>query len=297
MNTSSPSPEPPKTFVYQLIENGQGKEEDLREVLPGIGLQNLLSQRDVVQQIRQALDLLGQAENTAGQMCMGFPDLSVGSLYRRHAVAVAGRFADRATAEAAMIEAVDGSGWKFLMEASGLRAFMSGNMRDKWVGALSSGDFPELGMPAITAVFGKLHAEREAMIEQGVLECFHRLSWDHSARLPRQLGEKIIVHDLIQNGSVQLHATNTLDELERVSCLLDGKPESVQHGKLHSVMHSARRANQDEAETGYLRLRWYQNGNGRITFKRCDLVEKMNAILTAHEPDALPATTGKRAKR
>ncbi|ONZ24329.1 hypothetical protein A8F44_22135, partial [Burkholderia cenocepacia] len=34
-------------------------------------------------------------------------------------------------------------------------------------------------------------------------------------------------------------------------------------------------------------LRWFKNGNGHLTFKRADLVDRMNLILAKHYPNAL----------
>lgn len=42
-------------------------------------------------------------------------------------------------------------------------------------------------------------------------------------------------------------------------------------------------------ETDYLLIRCFKNNNGHITFKRPDLVEKMNKIIAKHYPGALPA--------
>ncbi|EFS9191885.1 DUF4942 domain-containing protein [Salmonella enterica] len=36
-------------------------------------------------------------------------------------------------------------------------------------------------------------------------------------------------------------------------------------------------------------IRYLQKGSGHITFKRLDLVEKMNDIVAKHYPGALPA--------
>lgn len=46
---------------------------------------------------------------------------------------------------------------------------------------------------------------------------------------------------------------------------------------------------QRKAETAYLSIRTFKNGNGHVTFKRPDLVEKMNKIIAKHYPGALPA--------
>ena len=43
------------------------------------------------------------------------------------------------------------------------------------------------------------------------------------------------------------------------------------------------------AETEYLSIKCFKNTNAHITFKRLDLVEKMNKIIAKHYPGALPA--------
>jgi hypothetical protein len=305
MNTSLPSPKRPESATNDVSPNAgneQGKEvEVLREILKGADVPSLLTQRAaVIHKIRQALDLLEEAENTAGQAHLGFPNLATKGRYAHngYAITLSGQYADRATTEAAIVKAVDMAAWEFLMDESGLGAFMDRIAREKWQETLYSGDSPELTLPAVAEVFGRLHAERNAMLEQSVIACFRSLLWDHNANFPRQFGEKVIVHYLTDDsGLPQSHATDTVDDLERVFHVLDGKPESVQRGSVHSTIYSARSKGTVEAETAYIRLRWYQNGNGHIAFKRHDLIGKMNAIAIARYPNALPATAGKRTKR
>jgi hypothetical protein len=43
------------------------------------------------------------------------------------------------------------------------------------------------------------------------------------------------------------------------------------------------------AENDYVSIRTFMNGNGHVTFKRIDLVDKMNRIIAKHYPGALPA--------
>lgn len=44
-----------------------------------------------------------------------------------------------------------------------------------------------------------------------------------------------------------------------------------------------------ECANEYLSIRTFKNGNGHVTFKRIDLVERMNTIIAKHYPGALPA--------
>lgn len=44
-----------------------------------------------------------------------------------------------------------------------------------------------------------------------------------------------------------------------------------------------------QVENEYLQIRVYKNGNGHVTFKRPELVDRMNLIIAKHFPGALPA--------
>lgn len=46
---------------------------------------------------------------------------------------------------------------------------------------------------------------------------------------------------------------------------------------------------QQAFEDDMFTIRYFQKGSGHITFKRLDLVEKMNDIVAKHYPGALPA--------
>jgi hypothetical protein len=262
-----------------------GGEKPLHDILAGADIQNLIEQRtEVIDKIRQALDLLGEAENIAKQAHLGFPRLK-----NEHTLDMTGPFAERARAEAALIQAVDAKAWKFLLDASRLSRFMDGTAHKRWNDIIYS-DTPELTTAAITETFGRLHAERGAMFERKVMEIFRALSWDRRAGLPRLLGKKLIVHDLIHDGRwPRSDMTRKVDDLECAFSVFDGKPGSDKHGVINAGMSTACGAGADEMETDYLHIHWFQNGNGHITFKRHDLVAQMNGVIRKHCPDALSA--------
>ena len=125
------------------------------------------------------------------------------------------------------------------------------------------------------------------MFERGVLQCFQRLSWDYKSNQPFRFGKRIIVKYLLSSGSTNFRVTNELDDLIRVFCILDGKPEPDHRNGAYSFISDAQRMRHTEAENDYFHLRWFKNGNGHLTFKRPDLVEKMNQIFAKHYPNAL----------
>ncbi|CAK0539426.1 methyltransferase domain protein [Burkholderia pseudomallei] len=182
---------------------------------------------------------------------------------------------------------IDIRGWDYLLSESGLRTFMDAEAREQWNRQISEGDVPEFTVANIEATFAQLYGARGDMFERGVIECFRRLSWNYRTNQPFKFGKRIIVRCLLSSGSPNHRVTNELDDLIRVFCVLDSKPEPDHRHGAYVLVSEVRQARQTEAEHDYFHLRWYKNGNGHLTFKRPDLVEKMNQILAKHYPNAL----------
>lgn len=259
------------------------------DLVKSISITNLANQRAAVaERIRAALDLLTEAEQLAQAARLGFPRLVIDDSYAiRRTEALTGKYASRAAAEKSILHTIDAQGWDYLLRESGLRTFMDARAREQWRKQISEGEVPELTAANIEATFTELHGARGDMFERGVLECFRRLSWNYRTNQPFRFGKRIIVTCLLSSGSPNHRAINELDDLMRVFRVLDGKPEvDHRHGAYH-LIDRARQQSQTEAENDYLHLRWYKNGNGHLTFKRPDLVDRMNQILAKHYPNAL----------
>jgi hypothetical protein len=258
-------------------------------LVPSISIANLANQRvAVVERVRAVLDLLGEAQQLAKAAHLGFPRLVLDESYGcRGRPTVTGEYAKRAEAEAAMVRIVDVRGWDYLLSESGLRTFMDAKAREQWSNQIAEGDVPELTAANIEATFTQLHGARGDMFERGVVQCFRRLSWNYKTNEPFKFGKRIIVGYLLSQGSANYHVTNELDDLMRVFSVLDGKPEPDHRHGMSTLISEAQRQWKTEVEHGYFHLRWFKNGNGHLTFKRADLVGRMNLILAKHYPNAL----------
>ncbi|WP_175947822.1 DUF4942 domain-containing protein [Burkholderia pyrrocinia] len=258
-------------------------------LVPSISIANLANQRvAVVERVRAALDLLGEAQRLAKAAHLGFPRLVLDESYGcRGRPTITGEYAKRDEAEAAMVRIVDVRGWDYLMSESGLRTFMDAKARDQWSHQIAEGEVPELTVANIEATFAQLYGARGDMFERGVLQCFQRLSWNYKTNEPFKFGKRIIVRYLLSQGSSNYHVTNELDDLMRVFSVLDEKAEPDHRHGISGLIMDAQRQRKTEAENAYFQLRWFKNGNGHLTFLRPDLVDKMNLILAKHYPNAL----------
>ncbi len=197
---------------------------------------------------------------------------------------------------------IDASAWQYLMHESGLRTLMDADARSKWDKAIMDGDIPELTAANVRSTFAMLHDSRGEMFERGVLACFKALAWDYKTNLPQKFGKRIVLTYIRSSvsaggfgggsgllGHVNHDRVNRLDDLSRVLSVLDGKPEPDHRQGWYGRLMAVHKLSDPDAADDYLSVRSFRNGNGHVTFKRLDLVDKMNLIIAKHYPGALPA--------
>lgn len=133
------------------------------------------------------------------------------------------------------------------------------------------------------------------MFERGVINVFKGLSWDFKSNSPCKFGKKIIVFGLVKcdrwgfglNWGWQ---RDRLADLERMLMILDGKPVPDNRAdvtrRLGDHIHENRHSTHYEDEM--FMIKYFQKGTAHITFKRPELVDKLNDIIALHYPGALP---------
>lgn len=289
-----------------------------RDLVPSVSVENMVNQRAaVLERIGQAVTLLNEAAGIAAAGHIGMPRFLVATGYGRHhnteLEVVNARFwpgrdgsthdtsaRERADVDKAIRIGVDAAAWQYLMHESGLRTLMDADARTKWDEAIRAGDVPELTAANVRSTFGMLHDSRAEMFERGVIACFKALSWQHKTNLPQKFGKRIVLTYL--RGSVtggkwgsggslghpNYDRCSRLDDLTRVLSVLDGKPEPDHRQGWYGRMNQCAKVGDPDAEDAYLSIKSFRNGNGHVTFRRLDLVERMNQILAKHYPNALP---------
>lgn len=278
------------------------------ELVPSVSIANMVNQRAaVLQRLDQAVSLIREAAEIAGEAHLGMPRFSVGTGYGYRnsdtLINTAHLGADRngpryqreASAHddtrAEIIRGIDCGAWQYLMSQSGLRSLMDATAREKWDKAIAAGDVPELNDANVRSTFKMLHDSRAEMFERGVIACFKGLAWCYKTNLPQKFGKRIVVR-YITGAYYGDRKADELDDLQRVMAVLDGKPEPDHRNGIRAALSKCGVGWSRPlglCETDYLSIRCFKNGNGHITFKRPDLVDKMNLIIAKHYPGTLPA--------
>ncbi|WP_185922823.1 DUF4942 domain-containing protein [Hafnia paralvei] len=185
--------------------------------------------------------------------------------------------------------------WRDLMKRSGMLSIMDAQAREQWYNSLEKEDIPIVSEENILSTFEQLHQSKDNMFERGVINVFKSLSWDFKTNSPCQFGKKIIVTGLVKcdrwgfglNWGWQ---RDRLADLERMLMILDGQPvpdsrADVTH-RLGDHIHENRHSNHYEDDM--LKIKYFQKGTAHITFKRSELVDKLNSIIARHYPETLP---------
>ena len=196
-----------------------------------------------------------------------------------------------------MRKRLDARAWQHLLHESGIRTLMDATARKEWDEKIMKAEVPELTKENVTATFGALYGSRQEIFERGVIAAFKSLSWDYKTNRPFAFGKRIVVRYLRSSvsgpgsslGWPNMRRCDELDDLIRCLHVLDGKPEPDHRQGVYSMLHHQDRKNIPVTETEYLTFRSFRNGNAHVTFRRPDLVEKMNRILARHYPAMLPA--------
>ncbi|PEH73934.1 DUF4942 domain-containing protein [Edwardsiella tarda] len=191
---------------------------------------------------------------------------------------------------------LDRSIWRDLMNRSGMLAIMDAQAREQWYRNLEGNDIPAISEANILSTFEQLHQSKDEVFERGVINVFKGLSWDYKSNSPCKFGKKIIVNGLVKYdrwgfGLNWGGQRDRLADLERMLMLLDGKPVPDNRAdvtrRLSDHIDANRHSNRYEDEM--FTIKYFQKGTAHITFKKPELVDKMNDIVAKHFPSMLPA--------
>lgn len=260
-------------------------------VVPSVSIENMLRKRTaVVDRLQQIVDLTREAEEISVSAGLGSMGWIIDDLRYQEC-----RTLDRSFLESCT-KRMDVCGWRTLMSESGLWSFMDAKAREDWNKRLEKFEAPEFTADNINATFSMLYASRGEIFERGVINVFQQLSWHYRTNLPHKFGKRLILSALLYErlgkgvgyGSPHHRTTDKLDDLLRVLYVLDRKPEPDHRNGSYVMVADGIHEGKAGTENDYIRLKWFKNGNGHLEFRRLDLVEKMNAIIAKHFPNALP---------
>ncbi|EOU3094424.1 DUF4942 domain-containing protein [Yersinia enterocolitica] len=184
--------------------------------------------------------------------------------------------------------------WRDLMKKSGMLSLMDAQARGQLNKNLEGENIPAISEANILSTFEQLHLNKMDVFERGIINVFKGLSWDYKTNSPCSFGKKIIINNLVTHNRWGYSLNwgwrrDQLADLERMLFLLDGKPIPDNRGDITTRLmeHVRDNPSQQSYEDDYFSIRYFQKGTGHLTFKRPELIEKMNDIIAKHYPGML----------
>ena len=189
---------------------------------------------------------------------------------------------------------IDRSIWRDLMLKSGMMALMDAQARDQWHKNLEEGDLPAISESNILSTFKQLHLNKRDVFERGIINVFKGLSWNYKTNSPCSFGKKIIINNLVTHNRWGFSLNwgwrrDQLGDLERMLYLLDDKPIPDNRADISTRLMEHIRDNpaKEAYEDAFFSIRYFQKGTAHLTFKRPELIEKMNDIIARYYPGML----------
>ncbi|WP_139520141.1 DUF4942 domain-containing protein, partial [Escherichia coli] len=114
---------------------------------------------------------------------------------------------------------------------------------------------------------------------------------------------KIIVNNLVRWDRWGFHLitgqqTDRLVDLERMLHLFSGKPipDNRENITIHLDDHIQSVQGKEDYEDEMFSIRYFKKGSAHITFRKPELVDRLNDIIARHYPEALASTVNKSSK-
>lgn len=186
--------------------------------------------------------------------------------------------------------------WAIALERSQIWQSMDRATREKWDKAIHEGGCIDFTAEAVVPTLTAIRDARGEMFTAGLLQVFRGLSWCYKSNSPVKLENRQVITYALDHysGSPRINHTTEpkLDDLYRVLCALDGKPEPTREASIASLANQFWRENRGQNEYNgdpYLRLVAYGNGNVHLWHKRPDLLDKANRLMGEAQPFASPS--------
>lgn len=195
-------------------------------------------------------------------------------------------------------EAVDRGVWSDVIHACGFSRLMDKTEHERFRAALYESP-PEATVENLEATLTRLMEDREAIFKRGIATAFSKLDRRFRSHDGFKIGSRIVLSRMFQLSGFWNHHSKhdeTLIDIERAFYLLDHKPQPDRLGGIYGTVMSARQeagpswsAQAFTAEDEYFRIRVFKNGNAHLSFKKPELVHRVNMLLADYYGAALGA--------
>lgn len=182
--------------------------------------------------------------------------------------------------------------WDQLFARSGLRSFMDREARSVWDRQIANHDTPEFTADHVRETFQDMYENRQHLWRRGLVNVFSGLSRRYATNSVWMIGKKLILHSVFDRppySSLSHTAFDSLDDLMRVFCVMDGIPEPDHRNNLYQQARKCLEEKNNRLHTPYFDITLYKGARtAHVMITRQDLLEKVNKVLAEEYMHTLP---------
>jgi len=264
-------------------------------------LDELLARRDSV---KRDLDFLKQQMNATRSHAL---EMFMRANLERDSHLAVNRLFDVGRA----VRQLDSDMWHKAMRLTDVWDYMPQARRDQWNKQLTAwkdahptekltpeNDVPPFERDTVTGTLKQLLAMRTQFIGEKVDGIFRGLSGDHVTNSPMGFRKRMIIAHAMSNGFANSSKSGLIDDLRQVIAKFRGMGEhlAVSSYDVLRRAHETRTGEWFDVDGGALRVRVYKVGTAHLEVHE-DLAWKLNQILAAMHPAAIPAEFRQPSKR
>ena len=224
---------------------------------------------------------------TQSHKCMNMASETIGAVCP-YGVSVSARHGD--TLERA-IRNVDRSLWRRAFDLTGFNQVMDKQAHSEFNKSLEENP-PEFNEDNVRTIFLSANQEAEEMFVRGLVNIFSELADRYKSHSAFKINKKAIIGYMTTrwSGFTEVNRYNDgqdkLNDVDRVIKVLAG--EKYVPRQLESAINVAWKAG-EVYEDEYYRAKGFKNGNMHLEFKRQDLLDKANKIISEYyDGNAIP---------
>ncbi|MCR1795368.1 DUF4942 domain-containing protein [Leptospira sp. id769339] len=176
-------------------------------------------------------------------------------------------------------KALDREVWKYLAEETGLFDLMDEEAKNSFDHSLKE-EVLEITEENVMATYAALSERKEEIFYRGIFNVFKYLSKTLVTNDSFRIGKKIILQNYFADS-----AFHSLQDVERIFYILDKKtPPTYNESVVNYMrMNSIQGIPLADVENEYFVIKSYKNNRIHLIFKRPDLVEKINKVISSWE--------------
>ena len=185
----------------------------------------------------------------------------------------------------AMTKQTDRAMWGHIIQSTDLERLMDHKAARDFRDALQKAP-PPATSDNVRATLERFMEDADTIFRRGIAIAFSSLDRRFRSHDGFKIGSRIILTGAFgEYGMGYNDRRDTLRDIERTFCVLDGKPQPEYAAGIGGLVANLR--GQGEVEGDYFKVRRFHNGNAHLWFTRPDLTRKVNRLLADYYGEAI----------